>query len=208
MVFLRPILESDRERILDILTSGSINKTYMLPDFETLEDAQPLFRRLMALSREPLRYVRAIALEDGPVGFLNDTDIQGHSIELGYVIHPDFQGRGYMTQALELAMDELFEMGYREVIAGAFSENTASIRVMEKCEMVRLDKTEQIQYRGSPHTCVYYSKKLIRFTCCFCGKAAEPQNAYALSVTRVRDPGGREPGFALPPGLPGAKAER
>ena len=43
------------------------------------------------------------------------------------------------------------------VRCGAFSENTASIRVMEKAGMVREDFTEDIEYRGIMHHCVYYS---------------------------------------------------
>ncbi len=159
MVFLRPILSEDRERMLDILTSPKVNRTYMLPDYEHREDAAPLFLRLMEMCRDDSKYVRAVATEEGLVGFLNHTDIQDREIELGYVIHPDFHGKGYMTQALQLAMDELFNLGYSEVITGAFSTNAASIRVMEKCGMERLEKTDEIEYRGVTHTCVYYFKK-------------------------------------------------
>jgi RimJ/RimL family protein N-acetyltransferase len=143
--------------MLDILTDEKIKQTYMLPDFDGREAAVPLFRRLMELSNDSSKYVRAIANEDGLVGFLNYTEILYASIELGYVIHPDFQCRGYMTEALQLAVGELFDMGYREVITGAFSTNTASIRVMEKCGMQPLEKTEEINYRNQTHRCVYYS---------------------------------------------------
>lgn len=159
MVTLRPILPADRERMLDILTSEKVNKTYMLPAFVDRDAALPLFRRLMEMSRDRSKYVRAIADGNSPVGFVNHTDIQGHTIELGYVIHPDFHGKGYMTEALQLAVAELFDMGYHEVTAGAFSTNAASIRVMEKCGMTKLGKTEQIEYRGAVHSCVYYSIK-------------------------------------------------
>ena len=159
MVFLRPIGENDRERMLDILTSNQVNKTYMLPDFEHREDALPLFGRLMAMSQDPAKYVRAIALEDGLIGFLNQVEVEDGSIELGYVIHPDFQGNGYMTQALDLAIEELFQMEYRQVITGAFTENAASIRVMEKSGMTRMEKIDEIDYRGKVHTCIYYAKK-------------------------------------------------
>ena len=159
MVTLRPILWSDRERMLDILTSSQVNKTYMLPDFESRMAAEPLFKRLMEMSEDESKYVRAIALDHALIGFLNHTDIQDGSIELGYVIHPDFHGKGYMTQALQLAMEELFLRGYREVIAGAFSTNTASIRCMEKCGMTKLHKTDEIEYRGITHRCVYYRKQ-------------------------------------------------
>ena len=160
MVFLRTIEPADQARMLDILTSELVNKTYMLPDFAQREDAVPLFLRLMEMSRDAGSYVRAIATEDGLAGFLNRVEIQGKTIELGYVIHPDFHGRGYMTKALQLAMEELFVFGYEEVLTGAFSTNIASIRVMEKCGMAKLDKTEEIPYQCVTHTCLYYSKKL------------------------------------------------
>ena len=158
MIFLRPIEPTDQNRMLDILTSEQVNKTYMLPDFAQRENAVPLFLRLMKMSQDPKSYVRAIATEDGLVGFLNSVEIQGKTIELGYVIHPDFHRKGYMTKALRLAMEELFSLGYEEILTGAFSTNTASIRVMEKCGMTKLSKTDEIQYRGVTHTCVYYRK--------------------------------------------------
>ncbi len=159
MVTLRPVLPADRERMLDILTSDKVNKTYMLPDYENREAAMPLFRRLMAMSQDESKYVRAIALEDGLIGFMNQVEVENGTIELGYVIHPDFHGKGYMTEALQLALDELFTLGYQEVITGAFSTNAASIRVMEKCGMERMERTEELEYRGETHKCVYYSKK-------------------------------------------------
>ena len=160
MVFLRPILPEDREQMLDILTSDRVNRTYMLPDYENREDAIPLFLRLMELSNNETRFVRCISLDGKAIGFMNDVVIQGKIIELGYVIHPDYQNRGFMTAALKAAIAELAELGYRELITGAFSENTPSIRVMEKCGMVRQETTEEIPYRGQTHHCIYYSLPL------------------------------------------------
>ena len=158
MVFLRSVLPEDRERMLDILTSEKVNKTYMIPDFPEREAAVPLFQRLMDMSQSGSKYVRAIDLDGGLIGFVNQVDLEDQTIELGYVIHPDFHGMGYMTDALKLAIEEMFEKGYTQVITGAFSSNLASIRVMEKCGMTKLDKTDEIEYRGVTHTCVYYRK--------------------------------------------------
>ena len=156
---LRPFIPEDQERILQILTDRTVNKTYMLPDFEYKEDAIPLFHRLMELSANSSRYVRCICIESQPVGYLNDVEIKNNSIELGYVIHPDSQNRGYMTAALEQAISELLASGYDEVICGAFEKNPASIRVMEKCGMIKMEYTDLIKYRGITHCCVYYSKR-------------------------------------------------
>ena len=157
MVTLRPIQLQDREPMLDILTDDTGKQTYMLPDFADRRDALPLFRRLAELSRDESRYVRGICLEERLIGFLNDVEIQDRSIELGYVIHPNFQGKGYMTEALRSAVDALFSMGYQEIICGAFEENAASIRVMVKAGMQKLSRTDEVEYRDKRYQCVYYS---------------------------------------------------
>lgn len=156
---LRVIRPLDENAVLDILTDSLIKQTYMLPDYECREDALPLFRRLVELSEDEARYVRGIYLGDLLIGFLNDVEIKDNAIELGYVIHPNHHGKGYMTQALRISIQELFDLGYREIICGAFEENAASIRVMEKAGMTVINQTEQIEYRGKTHKCLYYSVK-------------------------------------------------
>ena len=82
--------------------------------------------------------------------------IEKGNIELGWVIDSALHGRGYATAAVKKAIEELFENGFREIRAGAFAENAASIRVMEKSGMKRLPLEEKIEYRGKIHRCVYY----------------------------------------------------
>ena len=154
-LMLRPFCPEDRPRMLQILTDGTVKQTYMLPDFDKKEDAIPLFEKLMGLSVNETRFVRCIALEGLVIGFLNDVEIRDGSIELGYVIHPDAQGKGFMTAALKTAIGELFEKGFQTVVCGAFEENKASLRVMEKAGMKPIDLTEIIEYRGKEHRCLY-----------------------------------------------------
>ena len=156
---LRPFSSTDQTRILETVTSTKVNQTYMLPDFERIEDAIPLFERLSKLSNDHSRFVRCIDVDGRAVGFLNDVEIKDGSIELGYVIHPDFHNRGYMTQALKAAIEELFTLNYERVVCGAFEENKASQRVMEKAGMKKIEFTEIIEYRGLSHTCVYCEKR-------------------------------------------------
>ena len=94
------------------------------------------------------------------VGFVNDVEMvnrhAGGYIELGYVIHPDCWGRGYATEMLGAVIGVMSGEGFATVRTGAFSENPASMRVMEKCGMQRIELTEEIEYRGQNHHCIYY----------------------------------------------------
>lgn len=156
-MIIRPITPADQPAILALLTNDQIKQTYMLPDYEKIEDAIPLFRRLMDLSNDETRFVRAMDENGEVVGFLNDVEIENGTMELGYVVHPAHWGQGCATAALKLAIRELFAQGYREITAGAFHQNPASLRVMEKAGMTKIDKTDEIEYRGKTHRCIYYS---------------------------------------------------
>ena len=156
-VALGRLSEKDNAAVAGILTDQVVAKTYMVPDFSSEEQVQRLFRRLVELSGGEERYVRGIYRGETLVGFLNDVGINGNSVELGWVVHPRYHNQGCATAAVKLAVEELFTKGFDEVCAGAFEENGASIRVMEKSGMKREDRTDEIEYRGTVHRCVYYS---------------------------------------------------
>ena len=154
---VKPFSPEDREAIIDLLTDGEVAKTYMVPDFDSREAAGKLFDRLLTLSRQEGRYVAGIFLEGVCIGILNETEISGSTIELGYAIRSQFHNRGYGTQVLAGAIDYLLAHGFGEVLTGAFEENLPSIRIMVKCGMTKIPKQEEISYRGRTHHCVYYS---------------------------------------------------
>ena len=156
---IKRLSEKDLEAALDLLTNDVVKKTYMLPDFEKREDAIPLFRRILELSLGDTRYVRGIYMNDHLIGYSNEVEVIEQAIELGYLIHPDYHGKGYMTEALIALIPDLFALGYEEVVCGAFEENPASLRVMQKAGMTLLEKSDEIEYRGKVHRCIYYSKK-------------------------------------------------
>lgn len=153
---LRRFLESDRDCMIRILRNEEISKTFMLPIFDDDEAAGKLFDRIYINSQSEAHYERAICLENQVIGFLNDVEIQNGTIELGYVIHPDHQGRGYATEALSASIQQLFRLGYSAVRAGYFEENPASGRVMEKSGMHPIAKVDTIEYRGCAHRCLFY----------------------------------------------------
>ena len=155
---LHSIDDNDLENMISILTNKEVSKTYMLPNFKNNQEVIKLFERLKVISNNLDRFVYGIYLKDTLIGFLNDVEIDNNKIEIGYVIDPKYKNNGYATEVLTVVIKELFEIGYTEVITGAFEENTASIRVMEKSGMTRLSNTDKIEYNGMVHNCVYFNK--------------------------------------------------
>ena len=151
--------ECDFESMIAIMKNDEVGKTYMVPDLPTHEAEMKLFSRIRELSESDDRYVFGIFLNGKLIGMLNDTEISGKTIEVGYAIHPDYWGKGYATEALTAAIPYLFSAGFDEVIAGAFECNPASLRVMEKSGMKRSNLKGEIEYRGVTHKCIYYSIK-------------------------------------------------
>ena len=54
------------------------------------------------------------------IGFVNDCGYDDEAIELGYVIDPAFQGRGFATEAVNAVINELREMGFKKGCGGLF----------------------------------------------------------------------------------------
>ena len=153
------IREGDFDALIAIFKHEQVSKTYMVPTLKTLEEERRLFDRILEMSHKTDRYVYGVFLDNQLIGFINDTEIAGSRIELGYALDPAHFSKGYMTEALKAIIQHLFDNGFEEVLCGAFETNLASIRVMEKCGMSRLDRTESIEYRDQVHPCVFYSIK-------------------------------------------------
>ena len=156
---IRPISENDKEAILDLLMDETVGETYMLPEYKSRIEAVQLFQRLMLLSNDESRYVAGVYLDGTFIGMMNDVEIRGCQIEMGYAYLPAYYNRGYATEAFQGAIAFLHAHGFDTVLAGAFAENHASLRVMEKCGMTRQDYTDEIEYRGVTYSCIYYAAK-------------------------------------------------
>ena len=95
-VCLRAFVPADRAAMLELLTDAAVAKTYMLPVFSAREEAVPLFERLLALSQDAARFVRCIEKDGAPVGILNDVEMTGETVELGWAVLP------FMKQTLQV----------------------------------------------------------------------------------------------------------
>lgn len=154
---LRPYTDADQARMIELMTDARIKATFMIPDFGTPAEAAAMFEKLKRFSHSQAHYERGIYTNGELIGFVNDVEIDGDAIEIGYVIHPGHQNRGYATEALAAVIADLFRRGFREVRAAAFAGNAASRRVMEKCGLRLTGEASSIRYQGREQPCVHYA---------------------------------------------------
>lgn len=73
----------------------------------------------------------------GTIGFYR-MKLAHYRAEVGYMLLPDFQGKGYMPEALNCLIDFGFQtMGLHSIEAVIDSENRGSQKVLEKCDFIK-----------------------------------------------------------------------
>ncbi len=112
------------------------------PMAESLDDARTLIEKMEAtrVANEGIAWGITLAGEPtmiGTIGFWRITK-EHYRAEIGYLLHPDFQRQGIMTEALAAAVDFGFQtMGLHSVEANVNPANIASIRLLESAGFVR-----------------------------------------------------------------------
>ncbi len=157
-LMLGEIEDKDKDDLISMMTDPGVYGTYMVPDLDTEEKKAALFERLRDISRSD-RFFYGIFLQNKLIGILHEAGGTDDEPEIGYVISPAEKGKGYATEAFSAAVSALFDGGAKAVVAGAFEENPASLRVMEKCGLSKTKETEDIEYRGKIHKCIYMKIK-------------------------------------------------
>jgi ribosomal-protein-alanine N-acetyltransferase len=74
-------------------------------------------------------------------------NLEQKSGELGYGIIPDYQGQGFMKEVLLQVVEYGFDvMGLKELYAYTEENNLKSIRLLEKCNFVQIDRVDDEGY--------------------------------------------------------------
>ncbi len=158
---LHPLFDEDKIRLIDIFKDERVYKTCMLPDFKDDDMEDAFFKKLKDLSYDKDHYVYGIYLDDKIIGLINDVINKDDMIELGYLIDPKHHNNGYMTESLKAVIEDLVKRGYKVIECAHFKDNIASARVMQKAGMKKIEKVEEITYRGQIHECIYYAYEVI-----------------------------------------------
>ena len=115
-----------------------LNLRDRFPHPYTDADAQTYLKQVVSTQPE-INFAIDLAGEAvGGVGFVPGTDVERHSAEVGFWLGESVWGRGIATAALKSSTRYVIaECGLWRVFAVPFSENAASIRVLEKAGFVR-----------------------------------------------------------------------
>ena len=105
---------------------------------ENIGQTESLLARGIAAWEGDVRFLFMIALKNNDLIGKIELRIEGHRVELGYVMNKAYQGKGYMTETARAIIDWAFQQPniYR-VFATTGVDNIASQRVMEKVGMLR-----------------------------------------------------------------------
>ena len=94
-------------------------------------------QRYLLLSILPYTVDDACSFVIGSVSYTIQTGCHSNSASVGYYIGKRYWGKGYMSRALNLIIDKIFENpSVDRIYAEIFAENGPSARVLEKCGFV------------------------------------------------------------------------
>ena len=142
---LRQLALSDEHEIYVMRSDPRIIQYLDRPEAKDLEAARQFIQNINAGIAANQAIYWAIALKDNPtlIGTICMWNIapEKSSVELGYALHPDFQGKGYMQEALVKVVDYGFAVMKAQII-DAFShpENVSSIRLLQKNNFIYREK--------------------------------------------------------------------
>lgn len=157
---LRPYVEADAPRVLDILSRMDVIRWLGNPPYNPmagLDDAREWITRKnlrveeAPFERTPAVEVRSTGVVAGTVMisrmFLPGQDWAGE-YEIGWHLHPDSVGHGYATEAAAALLDDAFADGLEHIWAGMFPENELSARVAIKLGLRELGYGPDPWYGG------------------------------------------------------------
>ena len=164
-LILRRIKINDAKEVLYLRSNAEVLKYIGKEPLLTLEEAAGFIERINNDLKNCDGIAWAIALKDEPeklvgtIGFWR-MDKAAYRAEIGYLIHPQFWGKGYIKEAIKATLDYGFNsMGLHSVEARISPENLASAAVLEANKFVKEGHLkESFCFRGKFEDTVIYSR--------------------------------------------------
>lgn len=141
---LRPATPEDADTLYAIRTAPGVSEWITTEwadrhDFQTGFVDTDRYAKIVVIEHEGIVIGELmVSIEDAWAQREVADQAAGRQAELGWVLSPDWGGRGLATEAVVAAIDLCFrQLGLRRVVAHCFADNVASWRLMERIGMRR-----------------------------------------------------------------------
>jgi ribosomal-protein-alanine N-acetyltransferase len=136
-LFLRQLQPSDAEALFAIKSNVEVTKHYGQEPHKSIDDSLGWIQRLHEsyAQRQDIAWCMTLAGEDRLIGVITlwNLDPGYHCGELGYELHPAYEKRGIMTEAVTAVLTFGFtDLGLHRVEATPFADNPASKNLLLK----------------------------------------------------------------------------
>ena len=169
-----PVLETNRLRLIELnpthadhlfnqFSRKDVTRYYGMDPLNTLEQAEKMITNMNNGYKEKRSARWGIQLKEtdelaGTIG-LNSLQLWSKKCEVGYDLHPDFWGNGYIKEALEEVLGYCFEtLMLSRVGAVTFPENEASWKLLLKVGFEKEGLLRNYLYQGGEnHNALVFS---------------------------------------------------
>ena len=129
---LRQLKETDVSAIYSLRSNEQVNKFIDRPTAKGHEEAKAFIQKIT----ENKSYYWGITLKEngkmiGTICFWN-LSADRKSAELGYELHPDYHGKGYMDEAIKEVIGFAFQSGFTSLEAHTHKDNRSSTKLLLK----------------------------------------------------------------------------
>ena len=146
---LRAINLEDAKAVFGLRANKEVNKYIQRESLKNLSEARAFIDQATNLVADNKGIFWVIESKNsaellGTIG-LRNFDVAENYAEIGYEIHPDYQERGYMTEAFEEVLEYAFEkMELKTIEAFTHKNNLASITLLHKLDFdLQTDRTDE-----------------------------------------------------------------
>ena len=132
---LRQLEFQDANEIFQLRSNEAVNKYLDRPKAETIDDAMGFIKKIKDGIDENKSFYWAICLrgELKLSGTICVWNINENKAEIGYELLPEYQGKGFMQEALETVLDYAFhQIHLNKILAVFHPDNRASVRLLER----------------------------------------------------------------------------
>ena len=162
-LLLRQITSDDANEILSLRCNKEVMQYLDRDPLQTTEEAVQLIQKITDSLESNDGITWGIELKTGSaligtIGFWR-TDKQNLRAEIGYMLHPAYQRKGVVQEALTMALDYAFNtMHVHSIEANVNKDNVASMKLLEKNNFVKeAHFRENYYYNGQFLDSVIYS---------------------------------------------------